>query len=308
MGYHHGKEYAEAHKEHINRFKMAHCIGVAEYMRENAEKYGLNPDEMYTIGLLHDIGYLNGRAGHEETGLAILKGIGLPENSKSAFAISQHGKNLYQVEEDNKAMYNDGLLKGCPEIVLLCEADMSIDARGFNVGFEERLKDIGTRYGFDHIAYQTASATVAFVKEKLAQLESERPQNIAEIYQLKSEARHEYGFASTRELSERGLEISRENYERIYSLPITQAEAVPENRTVLLEELYTKFNINRPEDFTGHSLSVSDVITIRDGKTSKSYYVDDIGFSPISDFEREEPTRQQHLRKDKSDDKSPDRV
>lgn len=287
MGYH-SKEYAEAHKEHINKFKMAHCIGVAEYMRENAPKYGLNPDEMYTIGLLHDIGYLEGRVGHEESGLAILKGIGLPEDSKAAFAVSQHGKNLYEVETNSKDTYKDGLLKGCPELVLLCEADMSVNARGFTVGFDERLKDIGKRYGFDHIAYKTASATVAFVKEQLEHIENEKPRATATIYQLKADAIRDYGFSSIREIAARGLNISKDNYDLVYTLPIDLPSTSPDNRANLLESLYTKFNIERPDDFTGHSLSVSDVITIFDGKSKESYYVDDIGFSTLNDFELEQ--------------------
>ena len=32
-------KHEEAHKEHINKYKMAHMIGVAEYMRERAEDY-----------------------------------------------------------------------------------------------------------------------------------------------------------------------------------------------------------------------------------------------------------------------------
>mgnify|MGYP000442905199 FL=1 len=71
------KRCEHAHKEHINRFKMAHNIGVAEYMRENAEKYGLPADEMYVMGLLHDIGYIKQHKGHEEYGAELLETMGL---------------------------------------------------------------------------------------------------------------------------------------------------------------------------------------------------------------------------------------
>ena len=52
------EKHEHAHKEHINAYKTAHMIGVAEYMRERAKDYGLNPDIMYAVGLLHDIGYI----------------------------------------------------------------------------------------------------------------------------------------------------------------------------------------------------------------------------------------------------------
>lgn len=164
MYYHETKGHKEADKAHINKYKMAHCIGVAEYMRENAEKYGLDKNEMYTLGLLHDIGYLEGRVGHEENGYEILEGLGM--NDKYLFAVINHGTNPYEVEES----VNMDLLVGNAPLVLLYEADMSIDARGYNVGFDGRLKDIGERYGYDHIAYQTASDTVNYVKEAHAKM------------------------------------------------------------------------------------------------------------------------------------------
>ena len=51
-----------------------------------------------------------------------------------------------------------------------------------------------------------------------------------------------------------------------------------------LESLYAMFNINRPEDFRGHSLSVSDVIVLRDGEEKKAYFVDSIGFRELPGF------------------------
>lgn len=158
------KDYAEAKKEHINRFKMAHCIGVAEYMRDNAWKYGEDKNKMYAIGLLHDIGYLEGRKDHEATGYEILDSLGV--NEDVLFAIVNHGKNPYELEE----AFQKDLLKECPVIVLLYEADMSVNAQGYRVGFDKRLQDIGDRYGYDHVAYETASNTVKFVKEKQREL------------------------------------------------------------------------------------------------------------------------------------------
>ena len=48
-----------------------------------------------------------------------------------------------------------------------------------------------------------------------------------------------------------------------------------------------RFNIQRPADFTGHSLSVSDVVVLNDGSTVKAYYVDSIGFAELPDFFKE---------------------
>lgn len=143
--------------KHINRFKMAHMIGVAEYMRERADDYGLSPDVMYTVGLLHDIGYLGGRLGHERYGAAILSALNVDDDI--SFAIAHHGDNPYKFQEE---CGNDAVT---PEFVLLLEADMSVDARGYRSGFDGRLKDIGERYGYDHIAFETAKETIQFIKE-----------------------------------------------------------------------------------------------------------------------------------------------
>lgn len=160
--YAHGTKY-EADKTHINKYKMAHMIGVAEYMRRHAYKYGLNPDLMYMLGLLHDIGYLRGRNNHEETGAALVHQIFDKDNTASMvdfeFAILNHGTDPYEIER----MYEGNIRTSYPALFLLYEADMSIGINGFNIGFKERLKDIKERYGEDSEAYYTASNTVDYV-------------------------------------------------------------------------------------------------------------------------------------------------
>ena len=51
-----------------------------------------------------------------------------------------------------------------------------------------------------------------------------------------------------------------------------------------LNSLYEKFNINHPQDFTGHSLSVSDVVVMRKNGECKAYYVDSFGFTELPEF------------------------
>ena len=52
----------------------------------------------------------------------------------------------------------------------------------------------------------------------------------------------------------------------------------------MLEEMYTKFNIDHPEDFRGHSLSVSDIVAIRQNGIVSCHYVDSIGFKELPEF------------------------
>lgn len=54
---------------------------------------------------------------------------------------------------------------------------------------------------------------------------------------------------------------------------------------IRMQELnYTRFNIERPEDFTGHSLSVSDVVVIRQNGQETAHYCDSFGFSEVPEF------------------------
>ena len=63
---------------------------------------------------------------------------------------------------------------------------------------------------------------------------------------------------------------------------------------VTLEKLFYTFNIEKPGDFTGHSLSVSDVVTLDKGGTETAYFVDSLGFKALPDFT--EPKRENPLK------------
>ena len=165
-----GNHY-EANKNYINKYKMSHNIGVAEYMAENAPRYNLDPDEMYLIGLLHDIGYINGRENHEEYGAELLNKVfnckkhtdsWIFSSNKAIHAIRWHGTDPYKLETENRDvdMY---IRRDYPELFLLYEADMNVGIDGFRIGFRKRLEDIKTRYGEDSIAYKTAKNTVKYV-------------------------------------------------------------------------------------------------------------------------------------------------
>lgn len=161
----------EADKRYINKYKMAHNVGVAEYMAENAPKYNLDPNEMYLIGLLHDIGYINGREGHEESGASLIMDTfkvnknsdsHIFTNNKALFAIRWHGTDPNQLEIENRDI-NMYIRQDHPELFLLYEADMNVGIDGFRIGFRKRLEDFKKRYGEDSIAYKTARNTVKYV-------------------------------------------------------------------------------------------------------------------------------------------------
>ena len=100
------------------------------------------------------------------------------------------------------------------------------------------------------------------------------------IYQITDrDPEHDYRFMGLDFVQKKGVTVSRANYDLIYAAPLTNKDT--------LEAIFERFNIQRPADFTGHSLSVSDVVVLNDGSTVKAYYVDSIGFAELPEFFKE---------------------
>ena len=76
--------------------------------------------------------------------------------------------------------------------------------------------------------------------------------------------------------------VKPESYELVYSAPLSSADV--HDQAAILESLYARFNLDRPEDFHGHSLSVSDVIALKQNGRVTCYYTDSFGFEKLPDF------------------------
>ncbi len=102
-----------------------------------------------------------------------------------------------------------------------------------------------------------------------------------EIYQLKKSDDNIYiRFESLERLAELGQKPDFSNYDKIYEGDLSAVNARGDTVGDKLEAVFVKFNLDRPEDFKGHSLSVSDVVVMDD----KAYYVDSVGFQPLKEF------------------------
>ncbi|MDE7302686.1 MAG: DUF3849 domain-containing protein, partial [Oscillospiraceae bacterium] len=102
-----------------------------------------------------------------------------------------------------------------------------------------------------------------------------------EIYQIKkSDETNSIRFESLERLAELGQKPEFSNYDKVYEGNMSTVNVRGDTVGDKLEAVFVKFNINRPEDFTGHSLSVSDVVVMDD----KAYYVDKVGFQPLKEF------------------------
>ncbi|MDL2218707.1 DUF3846 domain-containing protein, partial [Christensenellaceae bacterium OttesenSCG-928-M15] len=98
-----------------------------------------------------------------------------------------------------------------------------------------------------------------------------------EIYQLKdSPDRRDYAFEPLDRLHEQGCTVDMQNYDKVYSGALRPGENP--------ESIYTRFNIDHPQDFTGHSLSVSDVVVIHQNGQDTAHYCDSFGFTQVPEF------------------------
>ena len=150
------------------------------------------------------------------------------------------------------------------------------------------LKEADVDYVLNNVGFSSASTlyTVPLrddVRERaektLAERSAAAPEqgDIFAIYQIKGgpETR-DYRFEAYESLQEAGLAVDRQNYDLVYTAPL-------DGKTTL-EDIYRTFNLDRPADFTGHSLSVSDIVVLTRSGKEEAHYCDSFGFTPVPEF------------------------
>lgn len=100
------------------------------------------------------------------------------------------------------------------------------------------------------------------------------------IYQLKDgDDTRDYRFEPYDRLQAAGLAVDRANYELVYTAPLVPGTS--------LDDIFTRFNIDHPKDFKGHSLSVSDVVVLHQDGQDTAHYVDRGDFKQVPEFLQE---------------------
>ena len=101
------------------------------------------------------------------------------------------------------------------------------------------------------------------------------------IYQLKDgDGMRDYHFEPYDRLQAAGLSVEAANYNLIYTAEFTPGTS--------LEDIYTRFNIDHPKDFKGHSLSVSDIVVLHQNGEDTAHYVDSFGYKEVPEFLQEQ--------------------
>jgi antirestriction protein ArdC len=110
---------------------------------------------------------------------------------------------------------------------------------------------------------------------------AEQDKDTFSIYQLKhGDETRDLRFEPYDRLQATGNSVDRANYELIYSAELTPGTS--------LEDIYTRFNIDHPKDFKGHSLSVSDVVVLHQNGQDTAHYVDSFGYKSVPEFLQEQ--------------------
>ena len=170
---------------------------------------------------------------------------------------NSHLLQAYVTQENGRAKMGDVLYTGTPE---KCRELM-----GQLKGGELTEGDVKQLYAKAQETAQTAG----------------QDKDTFSIYQIKGgDETRDFRFEPYDRLQAAGNVVDKANYELVYSAPLA-----PETS---LEDIYTRFNIDHPKDFKGHSLSVSDVVVLHQNGQDTAHYVDSVGFRQVPEFLQEQ--------------------
>ena len=254
--------YKEHVKEEIAQEAAAAGMTVEEYAANGYEPYAAElPDPSITVSDMQEYGY-------SWDGM-------LPLKEEAAL-------HLYEKEDMQIFLLHEDGSESIPENT----GDIKAHAeKGGIFGVHKEDWNALTEYRAMKQELAGNEATKEMLHEYGAK---EQDENTFTIYQLKDDVPVDYHFRSLERLQENGLAVDPANYEKIYTAPLTPDMG--------LERIFEKFNFDRPEDFKGHSLSVSDVVVLHQNGQDTAHYTDSIGFVDISeDFLLENPLKAAEL-------------
>lgn len=139
-----------------------------------------------------------------------------------------------------------------------------------------------TREDWDAIKNEVPPMDMELIRRKREQAFLESATDTYAIYQLKhDDSTADFRFMGSEWLEKKGIEPQRENYELVYTGDLNYYTG---SQMEKLEGIYQIFNISRPEDFTGHSLSKSDIVALKQDHVVSCHYVDSIGYKELPNF------------------------
>lgn len=114
-------------------------------------------------------------------------------------------------------------------------------------------------------------------EEKLTAFLESKTDQYAILQLRRTEENVEERFLSMREREKLGLPVDIDHYEVVYTAPLAHYQDL----SAMLEDIYVKFKVDRPENFYDHSLSASDIVALQQNGAVNCYYVDSVGFKEL---------------------------
>ena len=220
---------------------------VPEETSAQAPDNGYMPDPSMSIAAMNAYGYTDENM--------------LPLSKERALELMERDVPVYMLYDDNsEAMAFE------PEDIQMFSGMFAVD-----------------RTDWERVRGEIPPMDETLVRQKMEQAFHNSPTDAYAIYQLKrDESTTDLRFMGSDWLQKKGLEPNRDNYDLIYTGRLYPAE----NRIDTLERLYQTFNIDHPEDFRGHSLSVSDIVALKEQGVVSYHYVDSIGYTELPNFDK----------------------
>ena len=231
--------------------QMAASSQLPEAQEQALDEYPM-PDEQVSTSDMQEYGYF-------------YDGM-LPVTRERALELDAAGLTVYVLHEDNTE-------------------SMVFDS--------QEIMDHGGLFGVDREEWEKSPQFHEKVMERQEHQQEREQAFLAQnrdcfaIYQVSRDDPQNVRFMNLDWLKSHDISIDRSNYDLIYTAPLSASGPVPEQ----LEKLYEQFNLQKPADFHSPSMSVSDIVAIKqDGKVS-CHYCDSVGFTQIPGFLPENPLK-----------------
>lgn len=218
---------------------------IVHDVQENAPALAMPPDPSMSIAAMRAFGYMDADM--------------LPLSKERALELMEHDATVYMLFAENS------------EAMAFEPEDIAMHTGMFGI----------TREDWNAIKASVPVMDSGIVQKKLEQAFLESPTDSFAIFQLKRGDEHvALRFLNMASLQKNGLSAEKANYDLIYTGTLPQANDLPST----LEGLYVTFNQDRPEDFCGHSLSVSDIVAVKRGGVVSCHYLDSVGYQELPAF------------------------
>lgn len=284
------KTYSPENAEKLEAAKAA--------LQERKTEAGIteNPVEYYAVRQTNDHKFAVCTISADGLVTPVKPNLGtVAEAKKAMLELFEKKKNSVKCEfihpqtlDEKSAELYKNIPRETPDVTYRIQVNLRKNAAADNTHFlQEYIKNPDDTYKVGEVIcrgdFEKCNAKLADILangiERQQEKNVDRPD--FEIYQLKKPDDNIYiRFESLERLAELGQKPEFSNYDKVYEGDLSAVNARGDTVGDKLEAVFLKFNLDRPEDFKGHSLSVSDVVVMDD----KAYYVDSVGFQPLKEF------------------------